>query len=353
MSGSPVSNESNSNVIDQFNPYFINSSDNPSSVLVTTVFDGTGFNSWKRSMIISLSAKNKIGFVDGSISKPATTASNYSNWHRANSMVISWLLNSLSRDIADSVLFLQTAAEIWSELNQRYEQSSGVVLYQIQQHLYSISQGSESFSIYFTKLTKIWDELRNVQNFPSCSCETGTQIHKFLEDQRLIQLLMGLNDSYKILRGQILMMKPLLSISTAYSLIIQEEQQRSVSNNIPNITDSIAMNVSVDHKKQIVCTHCKKSGHSKSQCYRIIGFPQTFKFTKSKKEEPKIAANVVSTTKDLGITEEQYNNLLQMFNASNSATKINSMPDEGNQFSFKHFAMNVYKSSHLLQPYHS
>ena len=351
--------------IDHFNPYFISSSDNPNSVLVTTVFNGTGFNSWKRSMIISLSAKNKLGFVDGSIDKPVLTSLDYPNWHRANSMVISWILNSLSRDLADGVLFLQTASEIWSELNQRFEQSSDALLYQIQQQLYSISQGSESFSSYFTKLTKIWDELRNVQNFPTCSCATGTQIHKFLEEQRLIQLLMGLNDSYKILRGQILMMKPLPSISTAYSLIIQEEQQRGVSNNSPNLTDSIVMNASVDHKKSVVCTNCKKLGHSKAQCYRIIGFPQNFKFTKTKKEEPKINANVVSTVKDYGITEEQYQNLLQMFIATNfssssssnvqanSAAKLQSMDDEGNPFSFKHFAMNVYESSHLLQPYYS
>ncbi|KAI3724235.1 hypothetical protein L2E82_36006 [Cichorium intybus] len=120
-------------------------------------------------MIISLSAKNKLGFVDGAIPKPSLTSSDYPNWYRANYMVISWLLNSISKNIAESVLFLQPASEIWSELNQQYKQSSGALLYQIQQQIFSLSQGSESFSSYFTKITKVWDELRVVQNFPPCS----------------------------------------------------------------------------------------------------------------------------------------------------------------------------------------
>lgn len=187
--------------INHSSPYFIGSSDHLDFLLVNTPFDGNGSNSWKRSIIISFSTKNKLGFVDGTISKPLITSPNYPSWYRANSIVISWLLNSLLKKIAESVLFLQTAFEIWNELNQRYEQSNGALLYQIQQQIFSISQGFEKFSLYFTKLTKVWDELRLVQNFPPCSCESAATIQKFLEEQRLIQLLMGLNDSYKVLHG--------------------------------------------------------------------------------------------------------------------------------------------------------
>lgn len=91
---------------------------------------------------------------------------------------------------------------------------------------------------------KIWDELRVVQDLPACSCNAAAALNKFLEDQKLIQLLMGLNDSYKIIRGQILMMKPLPTLSTAYALILQEEQQREI--NFVHVFNSkaIAMNVS-------------------------------------------------------------------------------------------------------------
>ena len=165
---------SQSNSIDTSSPYYLSASDNPGTVLVSNVFNGNGFSSWKRSMIIALSAKNKLAFVDGSITPPLTDSSTYSSWYRVNSMVISWLLNSLHRNIAESVLFFSTAAEIWKELKQRYEQTDGALIYQIQQQLYSISQGVDDFSTYFNKLMKIWDELRIVQDLPACTCAAAT-----------------------------------------------------------------------------------------------------------------------------------------------------------------------------------
>ena len=234
------------------NPYYLGSSDNPGSILVSNVFNGVGFMAWKRSMTIAFSAKNKIDFVDGTITQPATTEENYPTWFCVNSMVISWILNALHKNIADSVLFLQSAREIWTELNQRYAQSDGALIYQIQQQFYSISQNSDDFSSYFTNLSKIWDELRIVQDLPTCSCGATAGITKYLEDQRLIQLLMGLNDSYKAVRAQILMMKPLPSVSTANSIIIQEERQREIHTSPSALnTDAVAMHVSVSPKKHV------------------------------------------------------------------------------------------------------
>ena len=43
-----------------------------------------------------------------------------------------------------------------------------------------------------------------------------------------MQFLMGLNESYSQIKGQILLMEPLPTVNKAYSLLIQEERQRSV-----------------------------------------------------------------------------------------------------------------------------
>ena len=231
-------------------------------------------------------------------------------------MVISWRLNSLHKNIADNVLFLQTASEIRTELNHHYAQSNGALLYQIQQQLYSISQGFEDFSTYFTKLSKICDQLGIVQGISPCSCASATAINKVLEDQRLIQLLMGLNESYKIIRGQILMIKPLPTISTVYSHIIQEERQRGITTTSPLNPHATAMHVSTDSsnsKKQLFCNHCKKSGHTKSQWYRLVGFPTSFKFTKVKKKESKPTVQNVTTMTAPDISQEQYDICFNFF----------------------------------------
>lgn len=50
--------------------------------------------------------------------------------------------------------------------------------------------------------------------------------HKVEQDRRLIQFLMGLDEVYVVVRGNILMVNPLPSIAQAFSLLIQEENQR-------------------------------------------------------------------------------------------------------------------------------
>lgn len=80
------------------------------------------------------------------------------------------------------------------------------------------------------------------------------------------------------------------SVLTAYSILIKEDQQREI--HAPNLlfaTNTIDMETYVDFtntsKKSLAYNHCKKIGHTKSQCYFFLhGFHTNFKFTKSKKD---------------------------------------------------------------------
>lgn len=93
-----ITNESQSSLEVTQDPstvYFLSSSDLNTTKLVLIVFFGSSFVDWKRSMIIALSARNKLGFVDGSLSKPIGDASLLRIWTRCNDLVISWFLASL------------------------------------------------------------------------------------------------------------------------------------------------------------------------------------------------------------------------------------------------------------------
>ena len=52
---------------DQANPFFLHQADGPGMVLVSQVLTGDNYGSWSKAMIVALSVKNKLGFVDGSI----------------------------------------------------------------------------------------------------------------------------------------------------------------------------------------------------------------------------------------------------------------------------------------------
>ena len=70
---------------------------------------------------------------------------------------------------------------------------------------------------------------------------------KFDEDQKLIQLLMGLNETYTTVRGNILMMRPLPTVRQAYSLLIQEEKQREICSISHYLPKAVSLNVGTNN----------------------------------------------------------------------------------------------------------
>lgn len=101
--------------------------------LVSVKFNGSGYSNWKRSMMLSLSAKNKVGFVDGSVAKPEITFMDYKAWERCNDFVCSWLLCNIDDSLSRSVLFFKTAREIWLDLEDRFGYASMTQIFTLEQ----------------------------------------------------------------------------------------------------------------------------------------------------------------------------------------------------------------------------
>lgn len=123
---------------------------------------------------------------------------------------------------------------------------------------------------------------------------------------------MGLNESFAQVQGQILLMDPLPPFNKVYSLLIQEERQRSirVGNSNGPFVESTALVAKVNSrssssltggyknqkkgKGQPVCSHCGVVRHNVDKCYKIHGYPLVYK-PKSRNAQ----VNQVSNT-DLG-----------------------------------------------------
>ena len=108
--------------IDVNDPLYLHPSDHPGLVLVSQIFDGKNFGEWRRSVKIALSAKNKSGFITGAVEKPSSPLDLVNRWERCNDMVISWLINGLNAEIRSSVIYIDTAKGIWTELESRFGQ---------------------------------------------------------------------------------------------------------------------------------------------------------------------------------------------------------------------------------------
>lgn len=215
--------------VDSSDPLFLHASDHPSMILVPKVLDGTNYAMWKRSMLVSLSAKNKLGFIKGTIHTPDEDDPKHSLWQRCNDMVLSWILNSLNQELANSVLYLETPSEIWTDLQERFSQGDFSHHYQTQQFIVELKQNQDSIFSYYTKIKMLWDELTTCSPSITCTCGGQKDLKEKEEKIRLGQFLMGLNETYSALRGQIMLMYPLPTVKKAYSLLREEEKQRGLT----------------------------------------------------------------------------------------------------------------------------
>ncbi|XP_056693771.1 uncharacterized protein [Spinacia oleracea] len=302
---------------DPASPFYLHPTDNTASQLVSVKFKGEGYGDWRRSMMISMSSKNKLGFVNGTLAKPDVTADTYQAWMRCNDMMISWILFNLDTNIAKSVLYFNTAREIWLDLEERFGYVSGPQLFSLEQQAAEITQGGQNIAEFFTEIKSIWDKISAANPLPSCTCNQCTcnltqKIFKMQQDQRLMQFLMKLGEHLSTARGNLLMMQPLPTITHAYRMLAQEERQREISapmqhtENHAFIADRRRYNDlqgrnnpyktgykntyqyggnRTGYKKPFTyyCDHCKVNGHSTERCFKLHGYPPGFTGFKSDK----------------------------------------------------------------------
>ena len=190
-----------------------------------------------------------------------------------------------------------------------------------------------------------WDQLQNLSPFPTCTCgKCLCNINKRLTDlqvkESVMKFLMGLNDSFSQVRTQVLLMDPIPSLSKVYSLLIQEETQRTAPNASIIKVDStvLAAKLSNDHhstnssgkgKDRPVCTHCGKTGHTVDKCYKLHGFPPGSKFKNKSSMAHQVSSGFLPFASPMhhqnsAFTPEQCQQLLALFGASSSSLAVPS-----------------------------
>lgn len=61
-----------------------------------------------------------MGYLTGDKKEPAVTDRTYPTWDAENSMVMTWLVNSMAEDISSNYMCYHTAKELWDNVNQMY-----------------------------------------------------------------------------------------------------------------------------------------------------------------------------------------------------------------------------------------
>ncbi|KAI5352641.1 hypothetical protein L3X38_005532 [Prunus dulcis] len=292
--------------VEPSSPYYINNSDHPCLVIVPKPLNGDNYATWRKFMTVSLNAKNKLGFVDGTLKRPSSESN-------------------------PDEQACTTTCEIWEDLRERFSQSNAPRIFQLQRETSHLTQDQLSVTAYYTKLKGLWDELASYTDSSTCTCAAHGDCNK------LMQFLIGLNEYYSAVHGQILLMNPLLSVRQAYAFISQEEKQRTLgaSQAAAGTSDTATMvvrtgrpnqNRSTNHedyrtdrsdqnrsqtsnrddsragssKNRPHCIHCDDDGHHIDTCWKLHGYPEGHPRHKPKKNHGGPSSNHVSEspTKD-------------------------------------------------------
>lgn len=210
-------------IVDEtLDPYFLHHFDSTGMTLVTKVMDGDNYNSWSHSMKIALSVKNKFGFIDGTILKPdGSDVNRLTAWKRNNYMVISWILDLVSQEISSSVQYGESAKEIWEDLEERFQQSNGPRIFQLRRDIMNLIQDQNTVSVYFTKLKTLYEELNNFKPTYACTCGGSKALFDFIQSEYIMKFILGLNESFTTVCGQVLMMDHLPPISEVFAIVLQ------------------------------------------------------------------------------------------------------------------------------------
>ncbi|KAK3038370.1 hypothetical protein RJ639_030270 [Escallonia herrerae] len=290
----PVANVQNI-AIDTKSPFYLHPSDHPGLIFVTQPLSENGENyfTWRRNMLTALQSKNKAGFVDGLIAKPDVHSRDFQSWIQCNAVVKSWIVNSLSRELQTSAAHADTASEIWCDFDERFTQGIALRVYDLKRSIALLQQEKSAISTYYGKLKGVWNELHNLRPIPVCTCGAGKKMEEMREEEKVFDFLMGLDDTYKTVRSQILSIDPLPGLGRAYAVAAQEEKQQVVAAaRVPTIEATTLLakaphmrhggDQKIDRRGEnsgerrhggLHCTQCNRSNHSRENCYEIIGYP--------------------------------------------------------------------------------
>ncbi|KAL2927193.1 Retrovirus-related Pol polyprotein from transposon RE1 [Bienertia sinuspersici] len=293
----------NDNKIDVSSPFYLGSGDQPGNLITHLLLKSDNYVAWSRAITLSLKARRKFGFVDGSISKP-TDSTTLLDWETVNSMVVSWILRSIEPKLVESIPFHDNAKQLWDYLDKRFCIANGPRIQQLRAQIADCRQ-TKSMSVedFYNKLIGLYDELYRLKPLHACSCGQCScdVVGRFAADRReeiFHQFLLGIDDDYYgSVRSNLLSQVPPADLDRAYQAFIQEERSRTIARAkvIKDESHVFVVQPRSDRavgaaggsrgvfggipridKSKLYCDHCQRSGHDRSSCFVLNGFPQWY-----------------------------------------------------------------------------
>lgn len=130
----------------EVSPYRLHPSDNPGALITSVQLTHDNYPEWFTEFRNSLQAKQKIGFIDGTIPKPADDHPDLGRWLAANSMIVGWIRTSIDAKVCSTVTHVPDAYKLWETLRFRFSVKNGTRIHQLQDAITNCKQDANLFS---------------------------------------------------------------------------------------------------------------------------------------------------------------------------------------------------------------
>ena len=290
-------------------------------------------------MEMHLAEREKLSFIRGKTKPPAETDEGYEKWYADNQKVKRWLLMSMTPEIMKRYLRLSTAYEIWSAVSKAfYDGSDELQVFTLNQKAFTAKQSGKSLSEYYGELTGIFRELDHRDKVVMKDPEDVAAYRGAIDRLRVHIFLAGLDGVFEQVRGEILRKDPIPDLEECYALVRREAVRQATLKgdlNNPDVSAMVAKqrplqkgqdrstnNRSGVDKSNLKCSHCNKTGHTKSRCFELVGYPEWWDHNREqrKKDSKKIPTAAVVENK---IEEKEVETTTALIATSNHGKVFN------------------------------
>ncbi|KAK0607433.1 hypothetical protein LWI29_014912 [Acer saccharum] len=151
---------------------------------------GKNYLQWSKFVLIFIRGKGKDDYLSGTIDKPAKEDTGY----------------------------LQ---EIWDATKETFSISDNTTeLFVVEGILHGLRQGDDSVTSYFTKLSRLWQQVDTLENDKFKNPKDEITHKKSIEKKRIFKFLFGLNRNFDDVRGRVMAIKPLRTLREAFSKVV-------------------------------------------------------------------------------------------------------------------------------------
>ncbi|RDY05851.1 hypothetical protein CR513_10258, partial [Mucuna pruriens] len=216
----------------------------------------------------TLKGPKKLSHIEGN--DPPKDDIQFEAWDDEDSLIMTWLWNSMTLEISRNYMFYSFVCEIWENLIETYSMKKDfTVFYDIESKIFNSSQGTLSITEYYGTLNGLWIELDQYQGLKMCKADS-------IAYTRLIE------------RGELLSKDKLPSLSksevTQQSIMLDKEKgptKRSTSKGKP-------FAVVVENTVR----------HTKDTCYKLYGKEKVLERMGENKHSTQIWVNQTTFDKE-------------------------------------------------------